>query len=494
MSAIYTINDGESIVIGGTSETGPFPKYGMSRDTVELGDGTPIGNKYSITLTGVILTDSSGDVSISGDMQSKLHEKIITKLRTNISLGHNVGMLEIVPYGGQPNPIIFLDAKLLSINIPEQSDDSSGILYSEYTFTFEATEELSNDEPSLFPYSLKSAEESWQITEDQEVSFSPNAAATPYKTYTITHNISATGNKKFVGISEFYQSAWKQAADWCKSRLVSSPAVSILVDAIGNDEITSFSPVNMDETSGVGSPDLSGYLFYNHVRLPSPDLTGGSYTISETWKASKVPAVLDLEVSVAQDESENNTVTLSGSITGLDTTPVNNPAINKLANAETVLQYIDSSAYTLCNTYYNVPGGTLQSVVRSKTIGRNKGSGTISFSYSFNDIPVLIDNAISTNLNFIDDNEYRLNKVIAVIPIIGKPDGPIIQDMGTTTERRRTVQLDAVMKKNYRTVRPAQPVSIVLGYKPEGTVYLQSLVENWDPTSGAYGITAEWTY
>ena len=491
MSANYTINN-ESIIIGGTSTTGPFPKYGMSRDTVEAQDGTPIGNKYNITLTGVILTDSDGDITISGDMQSKLHAKIINKLRTNIAIGHNVGVLEIVPYGGQPNPIVFLDARLLNISIPEQSDDSSGILYSEYTFTFEATEDLSNDESSLFPFSLKTVDESWQIAEDQEQAYN-ESLSTASKVYTITHTISATGNKKFITGAQFDSSAWKQASEWCKSRLVASPAATILTDAISNPEFTPLSPVVMDSTPGIGSPDLSAFGFYNHARTPNIDIHSGSYSITETWKVSSFPATLDLEVTVAQDESENTTITLNGTITGLDNSPVNSTVIERLANAETVLAYVDSSAFLLCNSYYNIPGGQLQSVIRSKSIARNRGNGTITFTYTFYDIPVLIDNAISTTLRFVDDNEYRLNQVIAVIPIIYKVDGPIIQDMGTTTERKRSVQLDAVMGRSHRATKPVGPIPFVLNYAPQNA-YLQALVENWEPTNGQYSLSAEWTY
>lgn len=492
MSAIYTTTTG-SITIGGTALTGPFPKYGITRESVELSDGTTISYKYNISLTGTILTASDADITVSGDMQSKLHAKIIEKLRTNLTNGHNIGTLEIVPYGGQPNPIVFLDAKIVNIEIPQQPDESAGILYSDYSFTFEATQDVSNGDPPLFDYNIKSAEESWQITQDEETIYSLDVSLIPYKTYTITHTLSSSGNVRFDSGPIFNSSAWKQAAEWCKSRLVNSPADQILTDAVGNTQFTDFTATVMDESAGIASPNLGSYGFYNHVRTPNVDLTSGSYSITETWKASNLPALLDFEVNISQDESENTTVSLNGTITGLDTSPVNTNSIDKLSNAETVLSYIDSSAFTVCDAYYSIPGGTLQSVVRSKNITKNKGTGVISFGYTYNDIPVLIEGAISTSLRFTDDNEYRLNRIIAIIPIIAKPDGPIIQDMNTTNERKRSVQMDAVMRKSERATRPSSPVPLVLGYAPTDAK-LQALVENWEPNTGVYSINVEWVY
>lgn len=507
MAVIYSTASGLDITIGGDSITGPFPKYSINRSIVETGDGTIIGNKYGISVTGSVLTDSSADITISGDMQSKLQLKIISKLQTDLSLGYNVGRLQIVPYGGQPNTIEFLDARLISIDIPEQSDESSGILFSDYTFNFEANDDISNADGSLFDYNLKTAEESWQIAPDQEVSYS-SITGDPYYTYTITHSVSATGNRRFVNAANpgYGSAAWKEACDWVKSRLVSSPASNIIIDATGNDA-TVFNPQRFDSDISSASVDLqtASYLYYNHLRTPVSDLTGGTYSVSETWKASKANATIEMEVNFSQDEAQNGSVTISGSITGLDSSAVNSLTVDKIANAQAMLADLETVAFALCESVYiaNNGSGDLVDVLRSKQIGVNKGTGVITFNYTYSDVAVLMTGAISTSLRIGGNNEYRDNQLIAIIPIIGKVDGPIIQDMGTTEQRTRNMQLDVVLTKAYRTraYATAQARLIMVdvlgstyGTAISDTSYIQTFNENWEPGTGAYSLSVEWTY
>lgn len=507
MAVIYNTASGLNITIGGDNSSGPFPKYSITRNTVEAGDGTLLGNTYSISVTGSVLTGSDGDITISGDMQSKLQLKVIAKLQTDLTRGYNVGRLQIVPYGGLPNTIEFLDARLISIDIPEQSDESSGVLFSDYTFNFEATEDISNSEGSLFVYNLKTAEESWQITQDQDVSYSV-LTGDPYYTYTISHVLSATGNRKFTTGDNpgFGTSAWKEACDWVKSRLVSSPASNIITDATGNTS-TTFNPRKFDSDTSTASVDLqtNAYAYYNHLRTPISDLTGGTYSVTETWKASKAAATIEMDVNFSQDELENGSVTVSGTINGLDESLVNSVTVDKIDNAQSMLNDLEDVLFDLCNTVYvaNNGSGTLVDVLRSKQIGVNKGLGIITFTYVYSDVAVLINGAISTTLRIGGSNEYRDNQLIAIIPIIGKEDGPVIQDMNTTEQRTRNMQLDVVMKKDnrdrtYITAQARLIMADVLGSTygtaVSDTSYVQTFTENWEPGTGTYSLSVEWVY
>lgn len=491
MAVIYTTIPGTQITIGGTASTGPFPKYSIERNLNRLGSGSPLGSTYSITITGKIITDSSANIAVTGEMQSNLHLKIINKLQLEVSAGLAVGRLEIVPYGGLPNSIEFADARLINVQVPEQDDDSNGLLYSDYTFTFEANEDISNAASSPYTYALQSAEETWELTPDEEYAYDGDFT-TINRTYTITHTVSAVGRDKYGAGPTFTDSAWSQAMGWVKSRLVNSPAAIILNDAVGNSNFTDFQVSLMGDSASVTSPNLGSMGFYSHVRTPNCDFNGGSYSVTESWKASANPAVVDMEVNLEKDDTGIVSLTLSGTITGLDNKKTTETTIDRIANAEAMLTVIDASAYGICLPYYD-DGGTLLNIVRSKSIGRNNGAGVITFSYSYNDSIVAIENAISTSIQISDDNEYRLNEIIAIIPIIGKPDGPVIQDMNTTNERKRSVQIDAVMDKAYRLTKPAAGVALALTYAPSNS-YLQSLVENWEPGTGNYSISVEWTY
>ena len=48
-----------------------------------------------------------------------------------------VGKLEIGAYGGLPNVITFTDARLLSVDLPEQSEENAGVQTLEYSFAFD---------------------------------------------------------------------------------------------------------------------------------------------------------------------------------------------------------------------------------------------------------------------------------------------------------------------------------------------------------------------
>lgn len=499
MSVTYApYNYADIFTIGGSIATGPFPKYSISKENIQGSDGSPLSVKYNINITGTVLTPSSGDITVLGDMQSKLQLQIINKLQIDLVSSHHVGLLTIEAYGGLANQIVFADAKLISIEIPEQTDESAGILYSGYNFTFEATVDSSNSGVFPFPHNLKTAEETWQIALDQEATYSNFTAATnPVATYTITHTVSASANKKFT-TGGFVRSSWKEAAEWVKTRLVDSPGTVILSDAVGT-VVTSFTPSLFDEatTSVPTSVDLSGHSYYNHLRVPTVDLLGGSYSVTETWKASEKLFVLDLNIELSEDDTALTTVNLSGSITGLTGKDVDDAVIDGITNAEAAFAALDAGtvAFDYCNNYYvSSSGYSLNNIVKSKSVGRNKATSTITFSYSYNDNPIILTGARNTSLKITDDNELRDIQTIAIIDIIGKATGPVIQNMSTTPRRSRSFQLDALMAKESRTTKPSTAARALLsGYIPtDGKT--QNFIETWDPYSGAYSLSVDWTY
>jgi hypothetical protein len=507
MAIFYTIS-GQQFEIGsgftyqGAAESpaiiNPFPKYSISREYISSGDDSHLGNRYNITVSGRLIVPSTEDMTVDGQRQNALHKQMIWHLQTLSSQSHNLGKLEIVPHGGQDKPFIFVDARLRNIQLPEQDDDSSGVLYSDYSFEFEAYLEESDNNES-FCLKVSSAEESWEISlNEDEVSYYTGSDGTPYKTYTLTHTVSANGLKSVNNAATEITPAWKNAAEWVKTRVVSSPANAITSDVANNsDRIVAssyFYPNKFDSIASILCPDLSGsgYNFYNHIRTPNCNISEGSYSVTETWFVSNMPASLEMEIEVSEDEGGIISMTLSGSIKGLDGSAVNNNIISKITNAETVLSNINTKAYDILSPYYPSGGAgfSLQNVVRQKTIGRNKGTGVITFSYTYNDQPVLISGAISSSLRIQDNNLNKEVQTIAIIPIIGKVDGPIIQDMNTTPESKRSLEINVVMDRSNRTVKP-NLASVYNSYKLENS-YVQTFDENWEPYTGAYTLSIEW--
>jgi hypothetical protein len=525
MAIKYTVQDGTTFEIGaGFDEQGqseaqpivaPFPNYSISRETISTPDGTLLGNKYSISINGKILASALSDITVSGEKQNNIQKQLIWHLKLNkaISKDHNIGRLEIEPYGGLANKYIFDDARLMNINIPEQPEDSSGVLYADYSFSFEAYKESSYD--SAFPGSsicnkVSSFDESWEVTanDGQGGFLSIDANSAPYNTYTINHTVSAVGLKSLEENNTEVRLAWKNAADFVKTRLVSSPTNILTSDIAGNNNriVKTFDSRKMgdSEDASIFGPDLTqnNYSFYGHTRVPRCDFSGGSYSVTETWIASNCqhPATLDMSVETSIDESGLITMTLSGTINGLISSGiVNTNTINtKLDNAEKMLALIDAKAFDITKVYYakypstEVKGDTdLQNIIRSKSIGRNKFSGVITFSYTYNDNEAIVPNALSNSISLNYDNEDRDVNIIAIIPIIAKQDGPITQDMNTTRERKRSVTIDATMKKDFRLTKPNIRTTLQ-NYQPQWNHKILNWQETWQPINGSYSLNVEW--
>ena len=132
----------DTIVLGGqTTATngvpGPFPKYSISREPTRA-DNVPLNTKFTINLTGTALFD--GEMLSAGSRQGKAHLKIEQILK----IKDKTGVLEIAPYGGDGSIIQFPDARLTSVSADEQDDESAGVQFQNYNFTFEAYRKILN--------------------------------------------------------------------------------------------------------------------------------------------------------------------------------------------------------------------------------------------------------------------------------------------------------------------------------------------------------------
>ena len=491
MAVTFNPIGGSQITIGGTSATGPFPKYSINTERVETGDGTLIDLIYNISVTGQIIAE--GDITTPGARQDNLMSKMISRL----ALMENevpVGRLEIVSYGGLSNDLTFSDAVLTGVDYGDQ-DDSGSVQYQDYTFTFVAHKR--DGQKIGNTYSLASAEETWEIAENTERTFtSSTLSGTPLKTFTITHTVNATGYHRTSDTS-YQESAWSEAKDWVLSRLVSTPDATIGSDMADKARFTDFIPVYMG-TTAADFIDLGTEGYYNHNRVASSDLAGGSYSVTETWFVSKESVTHDVEINYDLNEEQVASVVVNGTISGLSTSSFDSKQENKVSQAEAVLDTVLGQAYTLASNFYDTVKETgangLTNNVLSKSVAKSPVAGTITYTVNFSDKEKDNDDTITETLTVTDDNEDRSVQTVAVIAIIGKADGPIFQNMGTTPERKRSVSVDWTMKKDKRGEKPsAAALAAANAYKPTGA-YQLSKTESWTKATGAYTLNIEWSY
>lgn len=496
-------DSGKTLAIGGVSSlgsevgvVGPFPRYSISREDLTLADGTYLNSKFNITVTGTatLKSDTSQDMLVKGQRQAAVQGEaiILTQLNRNQWPMHGNGELEIAPYGGLGNKIKYIDARITSLELPEQNE-TAGVQNQEYTIQFEAYQNTSVSTNSNNPagtkqpdYNLAAAEESWDIAPAEDrYSYDGNAAATRYKAYTLTHTVSATGLKKFNGT---VTDAWKEASTFVLERATAN-VTTLTTNVLGLDG-DSFNPF-----ADLGI-EITGATAYDYVRTVSNDMTAGTYSVTDTWVISESPqkATIDMEVSYEQSNIESiNTVTVSGTVTGLETdTSASGTSSTKYANALEAYNTIKGSFYTAANAVYTDNSGpnALKSDEYSKNVGDNKTTGTITFSVSFNDVVPLNDGAIEDGVQ-VDDNGGT--DVVAIIGVLLKPDGPVMQDMGTVTEKRKSVTYTAKMKIINRGDRPDHGIAIVDSYQPSNS-YTSASSQSWNAGTGDYTVTKEFVY
>ena len=127
-------------------------------------------------------------------------------------------------------------------------------------------------------------------------------------------------------------------------------------------------------------------------------------------------------------------------------------------------------------------------------MGHNKVAGAITFTRVYDDRTVDVEGALSQNTTVTYDNVDGTNKVVAILGVLSRAAGPIIQDMSTTKERRVTVSIDLVMRKGFRTNKPTTAyTNIAEAYAPNNS-YEETRTESFSPKTGQYNLTVGWVF
>ena len=518
----------ETLVIGGSDSTptfssfggyGPFPTYSIAREEIFADDGTYLTSKYTININGAaaIKPEDTSDILTKGKRQSLVQGEAIIKLQFNRNkwpmLGD--GVLSIKNYAENDNNIIkFYDARLISVNIPEQNEESAGIHYTEYAFVFEAYDV---DGSNLSTNLVSSVQESWELSEnDGQYCFNNSDIDTyVYKTFTLKHNLSAVGIRRYNSSTTIASEAWYEAASWVKSRLINQPNEIHISSHINNQIIgPKFVPFYMN--SSVKKDDLKidltrggvKYKAYNHSRNASVDISGAGYNLTDTWlialESSKAIHQIECQLDNPID-APFTTVNVTDNITGLNTATFISNNNDAFSNAESELTKIlsESKLFSFAEKVYNStstflkPNRALRNLIISKTISYNRTTGNINLSVTYNNEQILSD-PIKVSSETIDinyDNNNLETAKIAIIPVIGRPRGPVIQSFSTNKERKISININLIIKPEHRTVSPPRDIAnnILNTYKPDNS-YVNSRSEQWNKKTGAYNLSIEWIY
>jgi hypothetical protein len=288
--------------------------------------------------------------------------------------------------------------------------------------------------------------------------------------------------------------------------------------------------------SGLLNLSAAHYGGYNHSRSENIDVSQGTYSVQDTWILSSGNAYenYNLSLSFSQDNPRKN-VTIEGVIKGLSSIPAsgtvfggNHPSTFNTAYENAINKYraITSSGQFGLNAHVfkraqNAAGGfTLNEIPLAVSVGTNEFTGEINYSIQYDNRPRNLIGGPNTAFENITISDTYPGDVFAVIPVIGRPTGPVLQYIGGRTEYQRTLSLEMVVNTDSQpprtggTLVPAQTpkiekpsigpqrtgiINLIRDYSPAREPGIRKFFvsppqETWDPKEGRYTLSITWTY
>jgi len=348
--------------------------------------------------------------------------------------------------------------------------------------------------------------EDWSIEVDETQGESPELP----RSYRITHNVNATG-KTHYSPEGIKLKAWEQARKFVQSRLSNS--------------ITDYP--NIFGQIGSGTLNLvNTYRGFNHVRTEQLSEPAGTYSITETWFIASGLAYENFNMSLSSSiDAPFVSLSIDGTIKGLsEISPSGfggNATIGKTAYTNALNKYnqiTNSGQFGLTSDVYKRANNTvsvqLNSQPRSISIGSNQYTGELTYNLQFDNRPTNIISGVLSET--ISVNDTYPGDVFAVIPVIGRKTGPVLQYIGGRTEYKRDISINLTM--DYTKIPYGSKRNTLLLQKPsviEPTAtqiaqlinelspanepgirkyFISPPSESWNPKEGTYSLNIGWTY
>lgn len=532
-----------------------------------------IGSSYDIVLTGTILADEGSPFSTGsihnnyarpagqavayfggngndGDLP-RLESILIKQNALRELFALEGSRFEFAPVNAPP--IVFYP-KLISISFEE------GVYVDlcRYTVTLKADSILKNDntvytDSSFAPNGYNAGRltevdliarfgglvedfsENWSMEVDEGIGDTRGAFG-PHnpRTYRLTRNLTATGRDGFIpsGDTMYRLVGWYEARNFLKKTAIKNDfdgGINTYPNSngpAGNHFGLSNAILSHEVISIIGS-----YSGCNHTRTESFDKTAGSFSITDTWLLSSGVAYENYNISLNTSidnpfigVSVNGTIKGTSSIPasgllygGIDTASYDTPT--PFQNAQ--IKYFEVSnngTYGITSYIYkracNAANTSLNSQPKSIALATNEFSGEITYNVEFDNRPTnFISGVLSESINV---NDTYPGDVFAVIPVLGRSTGPVLQYIGGRTEYRRDVGIEILLdytdipyssgrnplllsKPSLREPIRSQLNTLIKqlspAYEPGVRKYfLNPPSESWTPKEGRYSINLSWTY
>jgi hypothetical protein len=535
----------------------PCPFVSLSHSPIRNGMGY-LGAEYTITLTGTVpfdkflintnpnaTTTTATPVTPANIRVKYFFEK--QKVISNLFASPYIKLEFQNPADG--SVIWYCYAKLDSLSFEE------GTYFSkmDYNATFSATELYNSDgtlwqssKPSLmqgFGYhpnpsgrGLQDFNETWDFQIDDTTGYSlapannASESISP-RTFSLSRTLSATGRTEANRLandsksSRFPTPAWQAARDY------------VAAYAAGNDYAFYLNSGTHHVAMGAGS-----YVGYNHARTESLDKGAGSFSVTDTWilapSGRKHLESFNTSIESSLDTSYIK-ISIDGNIKGLSAWKPSgeyvktSPSTTELqdspyANSQKHFHAISASGnfginsliYKRANALLNP---NLNATPLSVTIGSNPMTGEVTYNVAYDNRPYnYFTNTVSETINITDTYP---GDIFTIIPVIGRPTGPVLQAAFGRTEYKRDIQIELILdytdiatnldfrnatasnrrnslllrKPSINTVLQQELKNLISDLSPANEpgirkYYLSAPTETWNPKDGRYTLNLTWTY
>lgn len=366
------------------------------------------------------------------------------------------------------------------------------------------------------------------------------------RTYRLTRNLSATGRTMYssdsTGDNVTRKEAWEQARKYIYYSVLKDTDTNPLNNSTGYEQFPEYS---MGPYFGSGYLNIAKDIWggYNHLRTESIDVTAGTFTLTDTWLLSSGSSYEDYRMSLSKGSDNGlHKVSIDGNIKGLSSqsaggklyggsntnTPIGLGGGNVNTQYQNALykfhQVSNNGTYgPNCYLYKRASSlihQTLNHVPLSISLGSNEFTGEITYNVEYDTRPTnMVSGALSESITYSDTYP---GDVFAVIPVIGRQTGPVLQYIGGRTEYQRNLNIELVMDKYYSSntngtlkdqirqfgvlSKPSlnepfksQINAIIHAYSPINEVgirkyFVSPPAESWDAKSGRYSLQINWTY
>lgn len=505
----------------GDYEFTPVPFITIKRNNIQVRNREyPVGFTFQMTLNGTLtpLPDGHGLLEL---------DDLVEQLR--LAFNRDGKLLEIMC---DATVVMQLYPRIIDIDFQESSNNWTDTIPYTITLEYDADEFDEDESGEIPPYIEEYSEEwnmewvedhkyfTWDLNDvvDQVVGYDYDIDTNNSFEVKVSHSINVKGKQSWSGpgVSGEPTSAVDNALSW----------LNTIFNDYGYDATAWGHSLSGWNNLPFGTGD---YGVFDHFRTHTINETDGTVSLSESWyvigsnsglSGANGNIVEDFSISI-RDSLENGNISISieGTIKGLEQRlygGVVDTFVPPLQRSNTATAYahavnawgeIQNRVFPRAQMIYQQDYGlSLNPSPLNRTIAHNPSKGTITYNYEFNDRPCsFITGSLSENFTIVDNNP---TDVFARLTVLGRPYGPVLQELSTVTERTREVTIEVVMPppedcssiSDLNLNKPTSNVNNLLCEFEEqltsvyDQVFKTSDVVNWSPLSGRYSRAVAWTY